>query len=130
MKHIIIILALFAFACSESPTETSLPTDMQSALYNPPPPGGRLDGVWRDSWGATLSQSGLYDPNIPAHFATDLRVQGNWVWFKAQGGGHQRIYSGLIDGDTMVGYEELSNWTPSQGVVYTFPPKPFNFTRK
>jgi len=109
-KLILILLPLILLSCSDSPTE---PGD------GPPPKGGNLEGVYYDQFGTRLSNEGLYDPHYDNHFQTDLRVNGNRVWFEAKGKGRFREFDGTMQGDEIRGIGRTHWWNPSEGIVGT-----------
>jgi hypothetical protein len=107
MKKLIpIILLLILASCADS-----VSPDPET-----PPPGGTLFGIWYDNTGRELSSSGLYDPNRDIHFRTDLRVNGDRVWFEALGSGYLCTFDGTMQGDAIKGIGHDHLWNDSEGI--------------
>lgn len=127
MKLLIASLALLFVACSSpSDPDPVTPADIHVA---PDGWGDRLYGVWKDPYGATLSQNGLIETSVNVHYATDLRVKGKSVWFKALGYNSLRYFSGLIDGNHITGMHELSLVQPDGSIFQQGTPRAYTFTR-
>jgi hypothetical protein len=129
MKTLLLALSLVFAACS-SPSEPDpqIFVNDETGITNIPQNTGTLQGIWADRFNCTLSDRGLYDPHYNVWMDTDLRVNGNRVWFIARGAASQKIFSGVIDGQVLHGYQQLSNWTPQQGITYTGDTVPYTYT--
>jgi len=123
-KLILILLPLILLSCADDPV-----TPNEYAIDSPPAAGGSLDGRWLGQAGMILSNQGLFDPHYGGYYATDLRIDGNAVWFRAQGYGQQYTFSGTIQDNVIRGMRETANWSPSQGVTYRYPARTYIYTR-
>jgi hypothetical protein len=123
MKSLILI-ALFLFACS-SPSEP----EQNFTLDNPPAQGVDLFGQWRGETGYVLSQSGMYDPGNGDQYTVSFKGQGSTVYLRAYGVAQLFEFIGTYNGNKIVGTSQLHNYTPKQGITYSWPRHAYTFTR-
>ena len=128
MKTLILLIPFLLFACS-SPSEPDKFVNDPVGIENPPPEGGTLEGQYIDEFSHFISSQGYYDKPYNVWCDTDIRVDGDRVWFKANGNAQQIVFSGVIESDRLVGFRQYSLWTPSQGVVRLGETLPYQYTK-
>lgn len=121
-----VLLVIFALGCSEPPSAPPVDT---YTLETPPPKGGTLEGVYANSDGFRISNSGLYDSGYGEWYATDLRVSGKSVWFRATGEAYVILFSGSNEGNRIQGTIRTDYYSASQGIIEIGAPRPYTFTR-